>query len=466
MSTTVTPADAARIELAAIFAGELIGPDDASYKATRAVHNGMIDRRPALIARCASSADVASTIGFARRHDLRLAVRGGGHNGGGLGTCDDGVLLDLAPLSAIEVKPPDRTVTVGGGCTWGQVDAATHEHGLAVPSGIISTTGVGGLTLGGGLGHLSRKHGLTIDNLIEANVVLADGEEVRASADENTELFWALRGGGGNFGVVTGFRFRAHPVSTVIAGPTFWPIEQTPEVMRFYREFLPSAPRELNGFLALMTIPPAEFLPAELHGREVCAVMWCCLGPEEQVAAMLAPAEEVGSPLLHAPGPMPFPAWQSLFDAVYPPGLQCYWRADFLDELPEAAIEVHTEFGKRLPTPLSTMHLYPIDGAVHDVGPGETPFAYRESKWAEVIFAADPDPGNATALRDWAVEYWDSTHPFSAGGAYVNFMMEEGADRVRATYRDNYGALAAAKAAYDPENVFRINQNIPPSSKR
>ncbi len=463
MSTIATVAKTARAELATSFAGELIGPDDAAYESTRAVHNAMIDRRPAVIARCANAADVAATIAFARSHDLPLAVRGGGHNGGGLGTVDDGVLLDLARLDAVEVDPDNAIVTAGGGCVWNQVDAATHEAGLAVPSGIISTTGVGGLTLGGGLGYLSRKYGLTIDNLLEAEIVLADGEQVRASANENAELFWALRGGGGNFGVVTSFRFQARPVSTVMAGPTFWPIEQTPEVMRFYREFLPAAARDVSGFFALMTIPPADFLPAELHGRKACAVMWCCLGGEEATTRSLAPVQEVGTPLLHGVGPMPFPALQSLFDGIYTPGLQCYWRADFVRELSDEAVAVHASIGAKLPTPHSTMHMYPIDGAVHDVGAGDTPFAYRDASFAEVIFGVDPAPENADTIRQWTVDYWDATHPFSAGGAYVNFMMEEGQERVRATYRDNYARLAAAKATYDPANVFRVNQNIEPS---
>jgi hypothetical protein len=463
MSTTNDTAQAARQELGAQFAGELIGPDDPAYEPARAVFNAMIDRRPALIARCANTADVAETIAFARRHDLLLAVRGGGHNGGGLGTCDDGVVLDLSPLQSVEVDPAARTVRAGGGCTWGQIDAATHEAGLATPSGIISTTGVGGLTLGGGIGHLSRKHGLTIDNLIEADVVLADGTQARASADENPELFWALRGGGGNFGVVTFFSFRAHPVSTVLAGPTFWPIEQTADVMRFYREFMPSAPRELNGFFATMTVPPADFLPAELHMHKVCAVMWCYVGPEDAAAELFAPVQEVGTPLLHGVGPMPFPALQSLFDGFYSPGLQWYWRADFVRELPDAAIEEHTRFGERLPTLHSAMHLYPIDGAVHDVGADETPFSYRDANWAEVIVGVDPEPANAGLVRDWTVDYWDATHPYSAGGAYVNFMMDEGHARVRATYRDSYDRLAAAKGTYDPANVFRVNQNIEPA---
>ncbi len=463
MSTGTNAADAARQELGTGFAGELVGPADPGYESGRAVFNAMIDRRPALIARCASTEDVAATIAFARRHDLLLAVRGGGHNGGGLGVCDNGVVLDLSLLQTVEVDAAARTVRAGGGCTWRQVDAATHEAGLATPSGILSTTGVGGLTLGGGIGHLSRKHGLTIDNLIEAEVVLADGTQARASADENPELFWAVRGGGGNFGVVTSFSFRAHPVSTVLAGPTFWPLEQTREVMQFYREFLPSAPRELNGFFALMTVPPADFLPAELHLRKVCGVMWCYTGPEDAAAELFAPVQALGTPLLHGVGPMPFPALQSLFDDFYALGLQWYWRADFVRELPDAAIEEHVRFGEGLPTLHSTMHLYPIDGAVHDVGAGETPFSYRDANWAEVIVGVDPDPANAGVIRDWTVDYWDATHPHSAGGAYVNFMMDEWHARVRASYRDNYDRLAAAKRSYDPANVFRVNQNIEPS---
>ncbi len=464
MSTQTTAADAARQELGSKFSGTLTGPDDSGYDEARAVFNAMIDRRPALIARCASTGDVAETIAFARRHDLLLAVRGGGHNGGGLGVCDDGVVLDLSGLNSVQVDAGSRTVRVGGGATWGQVDAATHPDGLATPSGIISTTGVGGLTLGGGIGHLSRKYGLTIDNLLEADVILADGSEARASADENPDLFWALRGGGGNFGVVTSFLFRAHPVSTVLAGPTFWPLEQTAEVMRWYREFMPAAPRELNGFFATMTVPPADFLPAELHFRKVCGVIWCYLGAEDTADELFAPAQDVGTPLLHGVGPIPFPALQSLFDGLYSPGLQWYWRADFLRELPDAAIEQHCEFAEKLPTLHSAMHLYPIDGAVHDVAKSETPFVYRDSNWAEVIVGVDPDPANAALVRDWTVDYWDASHAYSAGGAYVNFMMDEGHERVRATYLENYDRLSSAKGKYDPENVFRVNQNIEPKA--
>ena len=291
VSTVTTTSQAARKELAG-FGGRLIGPDDAGYDEARKVYNAMIDKRPALIARCASPDDVAKTIAFAIDHDLLLAVRGGGHNGAGLGTCDDGVVIDLSLLKDVQVDPQARTVRVGGGCTWGEVDPATNEHGLATPSGIISTTGVGGLTLGGGIGHLTRKCGLTIDNLLEAELVLASGERVRASADEHPDLYWAIRGGGGNFGVVTSFLFRLHEVGTVVGGPTFWPVEQSAEVLSAYRDFLPAAPRELNGFFAFHIVPPAPPFPEEIHLRKVCGVVWCYVGSEEDAAKAMAPLLE------------------------------------------------------------------------------------------------------------------------------------------------------------------------------
>jgi FAD/FMN-containing dehydrogenase len=457
-------ADGMMKELERGFGGQLFAPQDPGYDDARKVYNAMIDRRPALIARCADARDVARTIGFARTHDLPLAVRGGGHSGPGLGVCDDGVVAELSLLNEITVNPETRTARVGGGCTWGQVDRATHAHGLATPSGFISTTGVGGLTLGGGIGYVTRRYGLTIDNLLEAELVLADGTQARASAEENPDLFWAIRGGGGNFGVVTSFQFALHPVSTVLAGPTFWSLEQTEQVMRAYREFIPGAPRELNGFLALLTVPPAPPFPEELHLRKVCGIVWCYDGAADQAPGVLAPMLEVAEPLLHAVGPMPYPDVQSMFDALYPPGLQWYWRADFVRELSDEAIERHAEFGARLPTLHSTMHLYPIDGAAHDVGQTATAFSYRDANWAQVIVGVDPDPANADALRQWTVDYWDATHPYSAGGAYINFLMHEGQDRVQASYRDNYRRLTEIKAVYDPNNLFHINQNIAPQA--
>jgi FAD/FMN-containing dehydrogenase len=463
VSTAMTPAEAARQELSG-FEGALTGPDDADYDEARKVYNAMIDKRPALIARCATPDDVAKAVSFARDQDLLLAVRGGGHNGAGLGTCDDGVVIDLSALKDIEIDPQARTVRVGGGCTWGEVDRATNEHGLATPSGIISTTGVGGLTLGGGLGHLTRHCGLAIDNLLEADVVLASGERVRASADENPDLFWAIRGGGGNFGVVTSFLFRLHDVGTVVAGPTFWPVEAANEVLSAYREFLPNAPRELNGFFAFTTVPPAPPFPEEIHMRKVCGVVWCYVGTEEEAAKAMAPLlDALPEPLLHAVAPMPHPDLQGMFDELYPPGDQWYWRADFVNEIPDEAVEIHARFGAEMPTMKSTMHLYPIDGAAHDADPADTAWRYRDAHWGSVFAGVDPDPANVDAIRDWSVDYFEALHPHSAGGAYVNMMMDEGQERVRASYGDNYDRLAEIKAKYDPDNVFRVNQNIEPA---
>jgi FAD/FMN-containing dehydrogenase len=463
MSTVMTPAEIARRELLA-FDGRLIGPQDADYDEARKVYNAMIDKRPALIARCADAADVAKVVGFARAHDLPLAIRGGGHNGAGLGTVDDGVVVDLSLLRDIDVDPQGRTVRVGGGCTWAEVDGATGQHGLATPSGIISTTGVGGLTLGGGLGHLTRKFGLAIDNLLEAEMVLASGERVRTSADEHPDLFWAIRGGGGNFGVVTSFVFRLHEVGTVVAGPTLWSVEQSAEVLSVYREFLPNAPRELNGFFAFLSVPPGPPFPEELHLRKVCGVVWCYAGADEDAAAQaMAPMlDALPAPLLHGPAPMPHAALQGAFDGVYPAGQQWYWRADFVNEIPDEAVAAHAQFGAEMPTWQSTMHLYPIDGAVHDVDSSDTAWSYRDARWGSVFAGVDPDPDNVETIRDWTVDYFDALHPYSAGGAYVNMMMDEGQERVRASYRDNYDRLARIKSTYDPENLFRINQNIQP----
>jgi FAD/FMN-containing dehydrogenase len=446
------------------FKGAFISPGDASYDEARAVYNGMIDRRPALIARAADPQDVAAVVSFAGAHDLLLAVRGAGHNGAGLGTVDDGIVLDLGDLKSIEVDPGARTVRVGGGCTWGEVDAATGEYGLATPSGIISTTGVGGLTLGGGLGHLTRKHGLTIDNLLEAEVVLASGESVTASATENPDLFWAIRGGGGNFGVVTSFLFRLHEVGTIFGGPTFWAIEDSAEVLRAYRDFLPAAPRELNGFFAFASVPPAPPFPEELHLRKVCGVVWCYSGPTEEAEAAIAPLlEATPEPLLHGVQEMPHAALQGAFDPVYPKGDQWYWRADFVREIPDAAVDLHVKFGAEMPTWQSTMHLYPIDGAAHDVDAADTAWAYRDATWGSVFAGVDNDPANAEKISRWCVEYFEALHPYSAGGAYVNMMMDEGQERVRASYGPNYDRLAQIKATYDPRNLFRVNQNIVPA---
>lgn len=443
--------------------GELIQPSDPNYDEVRQVYNGMIDRHPGLIARCADVADVVSAVNFARENDLLVSVRGGGHSGAGLGVCDEGLVIDLKPMRGVRVDPEARTVQVAGGCVWGDVDHATHAFGLATVSGVISTTGVGGLTLGGGHGHLTRKYGLTIDNLLAADVVLADGRFVTTSASENPDLFWAIRGGGGNFGVITSFLFQLHPVDHVYAGPMLWSLEQAKEVMQWYRDFLPSAPEDLNGFFAFMTVPPTAHFPEHLHHQTMCGVVWCYTGASEQTDAVFAPIRQAVPPDFEHLGVMPYPALQSAFDDLYPPGLQWYWKGDFFRELSDEAIDLYIQYGSELPAPLSTMHLYPIDGAVHRVGKHDTAFSYRDVTWSMVITGVSPEPGNNERLVNWTRDYWNALHPYSAGGAYVNFLMEEGQERVQATYRDNYERLVAIKTKYDPGNLFRINQNIKPT---
>jgi len=459
---TVNP-DAAR-DLRSQMRGEVIGPDDAAYDTARRVYNRMIDKRPALIALCADVADVIAAVNYAREHSLTLAVRGGGHNGGGLGTCDDGLVIDLSSMKGTHVEPAAGTVRVAGGCTWGEVDHATHAFGLATPSGIISTTGVGGLTLGGGLGYLTRAYGLSIDNLLAVDVVLADGRLVTASKDTHPDLFWAVRGGGGNFGVVTSFLFTLHPISTVYGGPMLWNMDKAEEVLRWYRDFIVQAPEELNGFFAFLTVPPGPPFPEHLHAKQVCGIVWCYTGPADKADQLFAPVRQLfGGPALDFVGPLPYPALQGMFDAVYPPGDQWYWRADFVNELSDEAIATHIQHASSMPTMQSGMHLYPINGAVHRVGSDETAFSYRDATWAEVIVGVDPDPANAERIKDWTIAYWTALHPYSAGGAYVNFMMDEGQERVQATYRDNYDRLLDVKSRYDPTNLFHVNQNIKPA---
>lgn len=442
--------------------GALIQPADASYDQARKVYNAMIDKRPRFIVRCADVADVIASVCFARDNAIVLAVRGGGHNGGGLGVCDDGLVIDLSALRGIRVNPKAHTARVEGGCTWADVDHATHAFGLAVPAGIISTTGVGGLTLGGGIGHLTRRFGLTIDSLLSVDVVLANGHLVTASAKENEDLFWAIRGGGGNFGVVTSFEFKLHDVNMVVAGPTLWPMERAAEILKWYRDFIVSAPVELNGFFAFLTVPPTPPFPESLHLLKMCGVVWCYSGDPAQAEQVMAPVRAM-QPALYGAGPMPYPVLQSAFDGLYPPGHQWYWRADFVNELSDQAIALHAQHGAQMPTMQSSMHMYPIDGAVHRVGRNDTAFSYRDSKWAAVIVGVDPDPANRERITNWCKKYWDALHPFSAGGAYVNFMMDEGEDRVQATYRDHYPRLAATKQKFDPGNLFRVNQNIKPA---
>ncbi|GGP32555.1 FAD-binding oxidoreductase [Streptomyces melanogenes] len=447
-----------------VLRGPVIGPQDQEYTEARTIYNAMIDRRPAAVVRCADAGDVIDAVDFVRDHGLELAVRGGGHSGAGLCLVDDGVTLDLSPMRWVRVDPSAEIAQVGGGSLLGDLDHAAHAFGLATPAGIMSTTGVGGLTLGGGHGHLTRKYGLTIDNLLAADVVLADGSFVTTNERNHPDLFWALRGGGGNFGVVTAFTFSLHPVHTVVLGVTVWTLDRIGDVLRWYREFLPQAPEDLNGFFAVLVVPPGPPFPEEIHGQKMCGVVWCWTGDPDQADKVFEPVGEPGPPAFHFTAPMPYPMVQSMFDELIPKGLQWYWRGDFFDRITDGSIDVHAKYAEGIPTGLSTMHLYPVDGAAHRIKPGDTAWGYRDAVWSGVIGGIDPDPANAETIRQWCVDYWEELHPHSMGGSYVNFIgAGEGQERVRATYRDQYDRLAAVKRAYDPHNLFHANQNIEPA---
>jgi FAD/FMN-containing dehydrogenase len=445
--------------------GALIDRNHPEYNEARKLYNGMIDKRPLLIARCVDVADVITAVNFGRDQKLPVAIRSGGHNGPGHGSVEDGLVIDLSMMKGIRVDPSSRTVRVGPGCTSGDVDHATHPFGLAVPFGIVSTTGVAGLTLGGGSGHLTRKYGLTIDNLLEADVVLADGKFVTASKTSNADLLWALRGGGGNFGVVTSFLFQAHPVGMVFAGPIAWEQSHAREILRAYRDFIPKAPEELGAFVGLKMVPSTPPFPNEFWGARICLLVACYNGPEPDGKKALAPLlNALPPPALNWMSMMPFPALQSMFDGLYPKGMQWYWRGDFVKTLSDAAIDAHLQEAAKTPSELSLMHLYPTDGAVHRIGKQETAWSARDANWSMVIAGIDPNPQRAGAVTRWTKDYWAAVHPHDLAGGYSNFMMDdEGESRVKATYGENYPRLAALKAKYDPANLFRINQNIRPA---
>jgi FAD/FMN-containing dehydrogenase len=457
--------DTATEAFVATMRGPVVGRTDSDYDDVRSLYNGMIDRHPQLIARCADVADVVTAVNFARENGLRVAIRGGGHSGPGLGSIDDGLMIDMAMMKGVRIDAAKRTVRVGPGCTQGDVDHATHVYGLAVPAGIVSTTGIAGLALGGGTGYLSRKYGLTIDNLLEADVVLADGTIVTASQSENSDLYWGLRGGGGNFGIVTSFLFQAHPAGMVFAGPVFWDLEDAATVMRAYRDFLPTAPEELGAFVGLKTVPPLDPFPAEHQGKHACAIISCYNGPAETGEAVMgALLGKLPAPLFNWMSAMPFPALQSMFDPFFPKGLQWYWRGDFVKELTDEAIEVHIAQARKLPSAISLMHLYPIDGAVRRVDRNDTAWNTRNATWAMVIAGIDANPQKAGEITRWTKGYWEAIHPYSDRGGYVNFMMDDEDDsRLRATYGDNYDRLVSLKGKYDPTNFFRVNQNIRPA---
>jgi FAD/FMN-containing dehydrogenase len=452
-------------ELRATLRGELIDPDGGAYEEARKVYNGMIDRRPAAIVRCADVADVMAAVGLARDEGLDLAVRGGGHSVPGFGTNDGGVVCDLSAMRGIRVDPQARTVRAEGGCTWGDLDHATHAFGLATTGGIISTTGIAGLTLGGGIGHLSRGHGLSCDNLISADVVTAEGRLLSASEADNPDLFWALRGGGGNFGVVTSLEYRLHPVGEIYGGPIFYPVDRAGDVMRFYRDFIAQAPEELGAFFAFQIAPPLPFIPEERHGETMCMIVACWTGPAAEGERAVAPLLEAAPVAAQHVGPMPYPALNGAFDALLPPGLQHYWKADFVRELTDDAIAAHVEHGPRVPCVEATVHVYPIDGACQRVASDATAFSYRDARFACVIAGMWPDPADNERNVRWVRDYWEAIHPHSELGGYVNFMAADDQDRIRDNYRGNYDRLVEVKRRYDPDNLFRMNQNIDPAGR-
>jgi FAD/FMN-containing dehydrogenase len=441
----------------------MITPGHPQYEEARKVFNGSIDRRPRLVARCRDVADVIACVNFARDEGLLVSVRGGGHNVAGFGTNDGGTVIDLSPMKGIRVDPDRRAVRAQAGCTWGDVDHATHAFGLACPGGVVSTTGIGGLTLGGGIGHLTRPFGLACDNIISADIVTADGRFLVASEEENADLLWALRGGGGNFGIVTSFEFRAHPVHSVYAGPVLWSLDKAPEVMRFFGDFITNAPPELNGIFAFIVVEPAPPFPEHLHNKNVCAAVLNYVGPIEKAEEVVRPLVEFTEPELVGLGPMPFPVLQTVFDATSPPGLPNYWKADFVTELGDGVIAAHAKFGPRVPNPLSGAVTFSVSGAAQRFGKNDSAWSYRDANFSHVIYAVDEDAGAMPAHIEWVREYHEALHPYSAGGAYVNFLMDEGEERVAASYRDNYKRLAEIKQKYDPENLFRMNQNIKPN---
>jgi FAD/FMN-containing dehydrogenase len=442
--------------------GAVITADDEGYDQARKVYNAMIDRRPRVVVRPANVGDVMAAVNFARDLDLDLAIRGGSHSVPGFGTCDDGVVIDLSGMRGVRVDPANRTARAEGGATWGDFNAATHAFGLATTGGIISTTGVGGLTLGGGIGYLDRGFGLSCDNLVSADVVTADGQFLVANERDNADLFWALRGGTGNFGVVVSFEFALHPVETIYGGPMFFELDAAGDLLRWYRDFIADAPEQFGGFPAFQIAPPLPFIPEERHGEPFALFVSCWSGPVDEGEAALKPLRDVAHPVAEHVGPMPYPALNSAFDALLPPGLQHYWKANFVTELTDDAITAHLEHGPKLPALNSTMHIYPINGACHRVAAEDTAFAYRDANFATVIAGMWPEPETNEAGIQWVSDYYDATAPHSEEGGYINFMSDDDQGRIRANYRGNYDRLVDVKRKYDPGNLFHVNQNIKP----
>ena len=450
------------VELKGQVRGEVILPGEERYEEARKVYNAMIDKRPAAIVRCTGVADVIAAVKAARADGLSIAVRGGGHSVPGFGTADDALVVDLGRMKGIRVDPAAKTVRAEGGCTWGDFNHATHAFGLATTGGVVSTTGIAGLTLGGGMGYLSRRAGLSIDNLQSADVVLADGTFVTASERENPDLFWALRGGGGNFGVVTNFEYRLHPVRDIVGGALFFEVEDALEVMRAYDAYLTKAPRELYVLFGWLIAPPVPFIPENRHGDTLCALVVCWSGPHEDADRAFAPLRKVARVAEYIEQ-MPYPTMNTLFDALNPPGLQQYWKAVLAKDLSDGAIEAHMKHGPKVPSALSSMVIFPINGAVHDVALGATAFGHRDAKYSVVISGVGRDPKDNEANIGWVRDYYQALAPHSEAGAYINFVPGDEGDRVQANYGPNFERLRELKAKFDPGNVFHHNQNITPA---
>jgi FAD/FMN-containing dehydrogenase/pimeloyl-ACP methyl ester carboxylesterase len=450
---------------AAGFRGEIVGRSDARYDELRRVFNGLIDRRPALIARCTDAPDASAAVNFAREAGLPVSVYGGGHNVTGNAVCDDGVTIDLRPMKAIEVDPAARTCRAQAGLTWGELDAATLEHGLAVTGGRMSTTGLGGLVLGGGSGWIERKCGYSVDNLLSVEIVTADGRILTASETENADLFWGIRGGGGNFGVATSFEFRLHPIGpTVLAGMLMYPAPMAAAVLRNFDEVMAAAPDEVGAGVILLTAPPEEFVPEPVRGQPVVGMVVCYTGPLDEAEEALRPLREFGPPAIDMVEPMPYTALQQLIDSGFPAGLRNYWTGDFLTGLPDEAIEVMCRFHLSKPSPLTQIILFPGGGAIARVPDGTMAIGQRHAPFNIHITSLWPDPADDEANIAWTRELAASMKPFTTGRVYVNFIGDEGPDRVIAAFgREGYARLQALKDRYDPDNLFRSNQNIKPN---
>jgi FAD/FMN-containing dehydrogenase len=449
-------------ELVGLIRGDVIVEGDADYEGARMVHNGMIDKRPAVVIRVMNAGDVMTTVNYARDNGIDLSIRGGGHSGPGLGTNDGGVVIDFSKMRGVRVDVSAKTARAEGGATWGDFNAATHAYGLATTGGIISTTGVAGLTLGGGIGYLSRGHGLSVDNLVSADVVTADGQILVASENENADLFWAIRGGGGNFGVCTSLEFKLQPVRDVYWGPMFYEVEEAEKILKFYREYIKDAPEEMGVFPAFQVAPPLPFIPEDRHGDMFFALIACWSGDPAEGERQFKVFHDIAEVKAEHVGQVPYPAINAAFDGLFPTGIRQYWKGNFVKELTDDAIAAHVKHGPNAPNPSSTMHLYPINGACQRVAPNATAFGHRDANFSMVIIAASDDPADDEANKKWVRDYSDAVAPHSEAGGYINFMDDDDADRTPINYGENYDRLVKIKRKYDPDNLFRINQNIAP----